>query len=75
MAWQPISTAPRDGTDILAAWRDGMGCLVVSWDADEGDSGWPWTTLDGSRYARAAFTHWQPLPLRAIAQPIPESHP
>ena len=30
LGWNPISTAPKDGTDILA-WGD-LGYLVIGWD-------------------------------------------
>lgn len=59
--WQPIETAPKDGTDILAWSPFGHGCLVVSFDDSE-TPGWPWLTLDGPNYAATTFTHWQPLP-------------
>lgn len=63
MEWQPIETAPRDGTVILAywpssSWGDGYtyihpvvfydGQWIHDWDRDEE------TTLDP--------THWMPLP-------------
>jgi hypothetical protein len=30
--WQPIETAPKDGTEILA-WRKDCGILLIRWDA------------------------------------------
>lgn len=34
MNWQPIETAPKDGTEILGR-RKGCGVLLVRWDAPE----------------------------------------
>ena len=34
LTWQPIETAPKDGTEILA-WRKDCGVLVVRWDCPE----------------------------------------
>lgn len=60
MKWQPIETAPKDGTRFLAAWRWKFGTkkdwcyvvmhyghdgFIVSWDFD-GD---------------AEPTHWKPI--------------
>ncbi len=71
--WQPIDTAPKDGTDLLVHWDENKtaeGCLVVSWNDDPTRVGWQWETLDGPFYHREAFSHWMPLPpspaLRAI---------
>jgi hypothetical protein len=51
--WQPIETAPRDGTVILiatyAAWA------LSYWD----DGSWRW----GVRKEEMEPTHWMPLPL------------
>jgi hypothetical protein len=30
--WQPIATAPKDGTEILA-WREDCGAFLASWTA------------------------------------------
>jgi len=32
MEWQPIETAPKDGTEILG-WRKDCGYLLIRWDA------------------------------------------
>lgn len=63
-AWQPIETAPKDGTEILICgglYRDEIimiygeqklfGCAVVSWDCENWEGG-------GHSYKP---THWQPL--------------
>lgn len=64
MTWQPIETAPKDGTEILVA-RAGYGMAVVSFRDGEwcnagewcfaGDVGW-----GGSMDVEP--THWMPLP-------------
>lgn len=57
--WQPIATAPKDGTWVLAFWEG----RPVSWD----NYGWVrW--VDGHLVNEAGDTfprmptHWQPLP-------------
>lgn len=59
MDWQPIETAPKDGTQILA-W-DGFNFDLCEWSAPERrpqDACW-WIDNDkGSMHP----THWQPLP-------------
>ena len=62
MSWQPIESAPKDGTVIIvsggiAYWRERLN----HW---EGPSGW--YTLTGCEYPGKPIqwnvTHWQPLP-------------
>lgn len=49
--WQHISTAPKDGTPILAFLNSG-GFSVVIWNRDH------WTNC----LWNVQPTHWQPLP-------------
>jgi hypothetical protein len=53
MAWQPMSTAPRDGTEILVSDYDAIE--IISWDSDNGI----WRTRDYGYFYPSA---WQPLP-------------
>lgn len=57
-AWQPIETAPRDGTKFLA-W-DGDELLIVWWC-----DGGRWISDNLQQYHPGEYenpTHWQPLP-------------
>lgn len=68
--WHPISTAPRDGTDIvLCSWvlHDTPGgpfseMVVASWDVEEcgGDGGW--ILGDSERPLETEPIGWRPLP-------------
>jgi hypothetical protein len=65
--WQPIETAPKDGTPIIVAtsapgfyprsgwWSDRFG----EWVVRENESG---ATRLCPDYAGVALTHWMPLP-------------
>jgi hypothetical protein len=60
--WQPIETAPKDGTRILIASKEGVASAswscCIHWDP-AGD----WS--DSDEYATPAgheITHWMPLP-------------
>lgn len=60
--WQPIETAPKDGTRVLLCDADGY-IACASWD-----SYWQWIER-GSDYATEVWgagelkpTYWQPLP-------------
>lgn len=64
--WQPIETAPKDGSEAL------VGCWVVKHEEDDGPDFDPyfaqWVTIfDGGPLGNEGFyggepTHWSPLP-------------
>lgn len=62
--WQPIETAPKDGTEILALCRLGSAWMhgLVSYDSweSEGQAKGVWSTTDGG-YVRDPIL-WMPLP-------------
>lgn len=64
-AWQPIETAPKDGTEILAFGRAeyertlyAKGHHVCWWEGQQ-ETGY-WSGRDGDCDYR--ITHWMPLP-------------
>jgi hypothetical protein len=66
--WQPIETAPRDGTYILLAGDSGytttpLRVAVGRWDAEYRPRN-PWVTYDGSAFTDSGepATYWMPLP-------------
>ena len=73
MEWQPIETAPKDGTAILVAGLNSEGSPMTGeaywYTAERGDSdiGFWWANTDpGDYYAcridDGALTHWMPHP-------------
>lgn len=60
LEWQPIETAPKDGTEILAyRKRDVKSCR---WKGDcWGGDGWTYPPAEGM-LGEHAPTHWKPLP-------------
>ena len=65
MKWQPIETAPRDGTEFLAFKPSSFGPIIVvcEWldeDHPDYDGETPHVTWDFSGFWDA--THWMPLP-------------
>lgn len=52
--WQPIETAPKDGTPILVGRLDTRAVVSVSWDKER--ARW---TLNG---LQETYTHWMPTP-------------
>jgi hypothetical protein len=60
--WRPITSAPRDGTRILAASLDGE-IEIVRWDPEALWLDHPWIATDGAAaWRHDVFTHWMPLP-------------
>lgn len=65
LEWQPIETAPKDGTDVLL-FRLGM-CgnplppMVAGWFHNGEDGGWCSEDFI-DEWLRGTFTHWMPLP-------------
>lgn len=57
--WQPIETAPRDGTCILA-WYEGVSVrpMVIRFM----DGSWIGATFESGRNTVVDATHWMPLP-------------
>jgi hypothetical protein len=62
-AWQPIETAPRDGTRILVWWRGRRSQTMVRISRCTQPHGSPyvWVT-DGTGRDTLEPTHWMPLP-------------
>lgn len=69
--WQPIDTAPRDGTDILLFCRfDGRDEIKIAKWSDEQTYEGPfgqfrWKESEGL-IAERIPTHWMPLPVPPI---------
>lgn len=60
--WQPIDTAPKDGTWVLLLWPINshvgpVACEGQYYHAKDGDSFW-WSMLK----LKTEPTHWMPLP-------------
>jgi len=52
--WKPISTAPKDGTEILGYWARSKVYGLTEWRGD----GW----IDEEGDPVSDPTHWMPLP-------------
>jgi hypothetical protein len=66
--WQPIETAPKDGTWILA-WLGGIADIAdtIQWNY----GGW-WNGSNGHVATAAQPTHWRPLPTPPTEGPADE---
>lgn len=65
MEWQPIETAPKDGSRFIA-WTGYMTVSPVEWQeggviSEEGFLLW-WQDPAGGCLAEVRPTHWMPLP-------------
>ena len=73
--WQPIETAPKDGTQIISFWpcyREGHQVQITSWvNTEHRDHGnvtysaqyWQAPSLASFTLAHLAPSHWMPVPL------------
>ena len=69
--WQPIETAPKDGSTILVCGprllhAHGFGMATVHWQMDHED-GIPWWKIEDGKFGPYDLrgpspTHWMPLP-------------
>lgn len=69
--WQPIETAPKDGTFVLIGFGDSVG------EARWVENAWYWANNDpGDSWGRPVYeheaTHWMPLPAPPQAERPPE---
>jgi len=80
--WQPIETAPKDGTPVLifvpAYTRPTLGDFpavmqVAHWYGFAGGE-FAWTEVHGEGYETYEPTHWMPLP-GAPSSPSPPQSP
>jgi len=70
--WQPIETAPKDGTTILAvdALIQDTHAVVYYDDGLYPGSIYVWHVTDTTiAYHRDRFTHWMPLPAQPPQEP------
>lgn len=69
-AWQPIESAPKDGTPIILGYADTSGKLAAKsaswrlvhprWENEK--RGWAWVCTMDSVLVDPRATHWMPLP-------------
>lgn len=62
MGWQPIETAPKDGTRLDLWSENGWRYPNAAWDWVGDGMGWTDAHHHGSIEEGGPFTHWMPLP-------------
>ena len=62
--WQPIETAPKDGTHIWLRFRDALGYYDGHGENSWNGTGWVAHTSHGLVRIQALATHWMPLEKR-----------
>lgn len=60
MKWQPIETAPKDGSSFLAYDKEGNFICILRWNKWDSDQGRLVVSWDGTE--NRDCTHWMPLP-------------
>lgn len=79
MTWQPMETAPKDGTQVLLAWE--CGYALACWKEDamfercEQHPGWEVDSGEGDCWYAFSLrpdqpTHWMPLPALPVVPNI-----
>lgn len=65
--WQPIETAPKDGSPVLVyavegctQWKFYTPLWICRWE--EGHEDGEWIEAGGELYTTCKPTHWMPLP-------------
>ena len=65
MKWEPIETAPKDGTAIMLWTSMAKRPVFCRWSIAGSDDGW-WSTMWGDEASGNvrldSYTHWQPIP-------------
>lgn len=63
MNWQPIETAPKDGTEILIFCEDDHWAIdIVKWEQFGNDFYWARARCVDGLHINEKATHWMPLP-------------
>ena len=64
-SWQPIETAPKDGTEILVL--SGGNKYLVSWTETMIQKGWAEAYFPGEDFSWHMPTHWLPIPPNPVS--------